>query len=420
MPPEDHEWQRLGRSLRTARARKAGATVCGRHYGFVAKRSYGTGSLFEKGGSWYGQWRVGGRLVKRKLGARREVGTRQGLTKAQAERELRRTMDEVRSVSTAERVSLDEAGERYLRHLEAVRARKRSTVQDYEIMLRRHLVPFFGDGALDRVTSDDVATYVQMKRRMGLARQTVVNQVNLLHGVCAYALRRGWVSVNPVVGVERPPPQNRDPDIRFLSVDELEALLRAVPDDSLGQMEGALYLTAAMTGLRQGELVALRWQDLDWSAGIVRVRRSFSRGELGTPKSRRSSRAVPLADRVAAELERHFQRSAFQADADLVFAHPQTGNPYDASRLRKRFKRAVATAGIRDVRFHDLRHTFGTRMAASGAPLRALMEWMGHRDLATTLVYADYAPDPARGASFAKAAFGDAHAREVRALSKTV
>ena len=394
--------------------------MCGRHYGAMAKRSYGTGSLFEKGGSWYGQWRVGGRLVKRKLGARREVGTRQGLTKAQAERELRRTMDEVRSVSTAERVSLDEAGGRYLRHLEAVRARKRSTVQDYEIMLRRHLVPFFGDGALDRVTSDDVATYVQMKRRMGLARQTVVNQVNLLHGVCAYALRRGWVSVNPVVGVERPPPQNRDPDIRFLSVDELEALLRAVPDDSLGQMEGALYLTAAMTGLRQGELVALRWQDLDWSAGIVRVRRSFSRGELGTPKSRRSSRAVPLADRVAAELERHFRRSAFQADADLVFAHPQTGNPYDASRLRKRFKRAVATAGIRDVRFHDLRHTFGTRMAASGAPLRALMEWMGHRDLATTLVYADYAPDPARGASFAKAAFGDAHAREVRARSKTV
>ena len=140
----------------------------------------------------------------------------------------------------------------------------------------------------------------------------------------------------------------------------------------------------------------------------MRVRRSFSRGEFGTPKSRRSSRAVPLADRVAAELERHFQRSAFQADTDLVFAHPQTGSPYDASRLRKRLKCAVAAAGIRDLRFHDLRHTFGTRMAASGAPLRALMEWMGHRDLATTLVYADYAPDPAQGASFVGVAFGGA------------
>jgi integrase len=144
--------------------------------------------------------------------------------------------------------------------------------------------------------------------------------------------------------------------------------LRSVPNDTLGRMEGALYLTAAMTGLRQGELVALRWQDLDWSAGVVRGRRSYTRGELGTPKSRRSSRAVPLAHRVAAELERHFQRSAFQADTDLVFAHPETGSPYDASRLRKRFKCAVSAAGIRDVRFHDLRHTFGTRMAASGRP----------------------------------------------------
>ena len=184
------------------------------------------------------------------------------------------------------------------------------------------------------------------KRREGLARQTVINQVNLLNGVCAYAVRLGWVSANPVVGVERPRPQHQDPDIRFLSIDELEALLRAVPDDSLGQMEGTLYLTAAMTGLRQGELVALRWQEVDWSAGVVRVRRSFSRGEFGTPKSRRSSRAVPLADRVAGELERHFQRSAFQADADLVFAHPQTGNPYDASRLRKRLGRATADLAL--------------------------------------------------------------------------
>jgi integrase len=387
----------------------------------MAKRSYGTGSLFEKGGNWYGQWRIGSRLVKRKLGPQREPGTRRGMTKAQAERELRRAMDEVRSAIPAERVTVEEAGRRYLRHLETVRERKRSTLQDYEIMLRRHLVPFFGIDALDRVTTDEVAAYVQAQRRAGLARQTVINQVNFLHGVCAYGVQRGWISANPVVGVERPRAGNRDPDIRFLSIEELEALLRAIPDDTLGRMDRALYLTAAMTGLRQGELVALRWQDVDWSAGVVRVRRSFSRGQLGTPKSRRSSRAVPLADRVAAELERLFQRSPFQGDADLVFANPQTGAPYDASRLRKRFKRAIVIAGIRDVRFHDLRHTFGTRMAASGAPLRALMEWMGHRDLATTLVYADYAPDPAQGASFAKVAFGDAAvARRSQTDSETV
>ena len=135
--------------------------------------------------------------------------------------------------------------------------------------------------------------------------------------------------------------------IRFLSPEELDALLRAVPtDDVLGATDHALYLTAAMTGLRQGELVALRWRDIDWAAGVVRVRRSYSRGEWGTPKSRRSSRAVPLADRVAAELDRHFSRSAYRTDDDLVFCHPQSGAPYDASRLRKRFYDSMARAGF--------------------------------------------------------------------------
>jgi integrase len=108
----------------------------------------------------------------------------------------------------------------------------------------------------------------------------------------------------------------------------------AVPNDRLGAMEKVLYSTAAMIGLRQGELVALRWRDVDRPARVIRVRQSFSRGRFGPPKSKRSSRAVPLADRVAGELENHFQRAAFQADSDLVFCHPDTGRPYDASRLR--------------------------------------------------------------------------------------
>jgi integrase len=126
-----------------------------------------------------------------------------------------------------------------------------------------------------------------------------------------------------------------------------------------------------MAGLRQGELLALRWQDVDWIAGVIRVRRSFTRGRFGTPKCRRSSRAVPLADRLAGGLERHFQRSAYQADDDLALCHPDTGHPYDASKMRKRFKATLRRAGLQPIRFHDLRHTFGTQMAAAGAPLRA-------------------------------------------------
>src|SRR5207302_7745181 len=97
--------------------------------------------------------------------------------------------------------------------------------------------------------------------------------------------------------------------------------------------------------------------------------------------------------------------SAWCRDEDLVFAHPHTGNPYDGSKILKRFKEAMAAAGLRDARFHDLRHTFGTRMAAAGAPLRFIQEWMGHRDYKTTSVYADYAPDPSQGAQYAARAF---------------
>src|SRR4029077_383219 len=98
---------------------------------------------------------------------------------------------------------------------------------------------------------------------------------------------------------------------------------------------------------------------------------------------------------LASELRCYWDTATYRGDADLVFAHPasrKAGTPLDGSKVLKRFKRALARAGVRDVRFHDLRHTFGTRMAAAGVPMRTLQEWMGHRDFKITLIYADYAP----------------------------
>ena len=89
-----------------------------------------------------------------------------------------------------------------------------------------------------------------------------------------------------------------------------------------------------------------------------------------------------------------------------MFCHPQTGGPYDASKSRVRFKAALKRAGLRELRFHDLRHTYGTLMAGAGTPLRTLQGWMGHRDYKTTEIYADFAPDPKQGAIWAERAFG--------------
>ncbi len=392
------------------------------------KRAYGSGSILQEGGSWYGKWRVGDRQVKRRLGPVRPVGTNEGLTRKHAEAELRRLMSEVKLLVPEQRVTFEQAAELYVQHVEHVLRRKPSTVQDYRIMVRRHLAPHFDAKAVEQIKPTDVESYIAAKFGEGLAVKTITNQLNFAHGVFQFALRRGWVTTNPVALTERPRSAPADPDIRFLAAEELEALLRAVAlEETLGPTDHALYTVAAMTGLRQGELVALRWRDVDWTAGVVRVRRNYSRGAWGTPKSRRSSRAVPIADRVAAELERHFQRSAYQADDDLVFCHPHTGNPYDASKLRERFYEAMSAAGMghrcgraAGITFHSLRHTFGTRMAAVGVPMRTLQEWMGHRDFTTTLIYADFAPDQSGGAAFVERAFGRRSGQAPRASTEAV
>ncbi len=341
----------------------------------------------------------------RVLGPVRTDGSVNGLSSAEAEAALRRAIlasQEVRRPTEA--VALEEAGRRYLANREAL-GLKTGTLSDYESYLRVHLIPFFGERPLNEIGLELIEDFVERKRAEGKALKSIRNYLGLLHAIFAHALRRGWCAGNPVAAVDKPREQRAN-DIRYLTAAELDALVGATPNNPLGQLERVLYLTAAMTGMRRGELLALRWQDVDWKAGVIRVRRTFTRGQFGTPKTRRSSRAVPIADRVRAELRHHCARSAFTDELDLVFSHPVSGSVLDPSKVRKRFQAAARRAELRPMRFHDLRHTFGTRMAAAGAPLRAIQEWLGHSDQRTTLIYADYAPDLTQGAMWAARAFG--------------
>jgi integrase len=302
-----------------------------------------------------------------------------------------------------DRVTIAEVGALLVEDRRA-QGRKRTTIEAYESMIRVHLSPFFAARTLDRIGRREIQALIAHMRKTGSSAKTTRTALGILRSVFEYARREGWVRANPCTLVDRPRSAEADPDIHFLEPEEIEALLRGVPDDDLGRVERRMYLAAAMTGMRQGELFALRWRDIDWLAQRVRIRRNFVRGEFGTPKSKRSSRSVPLADRLAGELDQLHQETAYRHDDDLVFAHPHTGKPIDRSRLLKRFKAALKRAEVRSVRFHDLRHTFGTRMAAQGVPMGALQEMMGHRDFKTTLIYADYAPS-AREAEWVEAAF---------------
>ena len=386
------------------------------------RRSPGTGSLFiarDSAGreTYYGKWRVGSEQIKRRIGLKRIPSTREGLTRTQAEAELRRMMSTLQQTSSlGGRITVAEGGALLLESITA-KGRKRATIQTYESHIRVHLAPFFGAKRLDRIGRREIQAFVRHMGRTGRSTKTTFNALAVLHGIFELARREEWVLVNPCSLVDKPRSAESDPDIHFLELEEVEALLRAVPADDMGRVERPMYLAAAMTGMRQGELLALRWRDIDWTARRVRVRRNFVRGEFGTPKSKRSSRSVPLADRLAGELDLLHQQTQWRGDEALVFANPHTGKPMDRSKLLKRFKAALRAAEVREVRFHDLRHTFGTRMAAQGIPMRALQEMMGHRDFKTTLIYADYTPS-AHEAEWVEAAFAPAAAHEAQSLTK--
>lgn len=131
-----------------------------------------------------------------------------------------------------------------------------------------------------------------------------------------------------------------------------------------------------------GELLALQWRDIDYAGEAIRVRRSYNvHGGVGTPKSGKV-RGVPMVPEVASALARLAGREFWIGPEDLVFAN-ELGTYQDASAIRIRY-RALARAGLRQLRFHDLRHTFGT-LAVRRAEVPAVQAWMGHSDIQTTM-----------------------------------
>jgi integrase len=390
-----------------------------------AARGHGTGHIHVKHGAYYGRWRTSdGRLLNRRLGPVRDVGTSDGLTRAEAERVFRREQDreerQPRPATVAARVTVDQATDDLRRRL-AIQGSRKSYLEGCHSMQRVHITPRLGDRPIAKITTTDIEDAGAAMLADGLKPKTVRNLLTFLHQVFEHAIDRGWTRDNPVRKASRPRRKRAgdiQPDLQFLTLTELEAVLRAIPNevvhrrpastrrgrsgpapppppDVLGPVLRVVILTAAMTGLRQSELLGLRWRDVDWAAQRIRVRNTWVRGEHSTEgKSDLSTRrSVPMADRLLAALDDWSKATVYNGDENLVFAHPQTGNPLDGSKVTKRFQAACHDAGVRPIRFHDLRHTFATQLAASGkVSLRTLQEFLGHADAKTTQIYAHYAP----------------------------
>jgi|GEM_PF-6780917 len=255
----------------------------------LSRRAHGTGTLYAREQAsgqevWYGRWYLGGRRVNRRLGPKRRRGSGHGLNRTQAEAELRRLMVRERPPARGSAMPFASVVELMLCDLEALE-RKPTTLDNYRAILRAHLLPRFGELPINRVRKRDIEEFMAALSKAGLAARTRSGIFKLLSQVFAFAERHGWCQENPCRLV-RPPRLRESSEIRFLN-----------------------HSTAAMTGMRQGELVALRWRDVDSGAKRIRVRRTYTRGHWSTPKSRSGERSVPLSSKVEAELRAHLGRS---------------------------------------------------------------------------------------------------------------
>jgi integrase len=349
----------------------------------------------KRGAVWYAKYRLpDGRQAQKKIGpAWSERGRPPAgyYTKRLAEEWLRDTLDKARrgtlpgAVRTGAR--FEDAAAEWLRYVEHDRDVKPSTLRHYRSTVAAHLLPAFAGQRIEDITAAQIEGW-----RAGLAgangkpisNRTRNSALSTLQGVLERSRKVFGLPHNPAADVE--PLRERYDATRFsfYSPEQVHALVRAAADEQ----DGAIYLTAAFTGLRRGELVALCWQDVDFEREAIRVRGSYAAGELTTPKSGKG-RAVPMVPQVAETLAKLSQREHWTGDEDLVFPG-LVGGYLDGSALRRRFLEAQHRAGLPTLRFHDLRHTFGTLAARSAESLIELKEWMGHAEVRTTQRYTHY------------------------------
>jgi len=287
-----------------------------------------------------------------------------------------------------------------------------STLRRYREVVDHHLIPALGNVMLDKLTARQVQRFLTSLKAQ-VAPATIVK----IHGVLRVALsdaeRMDLVPRN-VAKAAKPPSLPRS-ERRALTHDEARALLSAIAGDRLEP----LFVTLLATGLRRGEVLGLRWSDIDQDGEVLHVRQTLQRvgGRLSfvPPKTHRSARALPLSKLAMQALKKQRARQAeerLQAgeawhDLGLAFASV-IGTPMEPRNVNRRFEQLRSRAGLSWLRLHDLRHAFATFLLDDGVELRTVMELLGHSTIRLTAdTYGHVLPARAReAASVIDKAFG--------------
>jgi integrase len=281
-----------------------------------------------------------------------------------------------------------------------------TTFERYEQITRKHIAPEVGRVKLKALTPAHVRGLYKAKLKSGLSPRTVQYIHVTLHKALKQAEQDGLVPRNATRAVK--PPQIRREEMRPLTPEQVGVLFGAVRGDRLE----ALYVLAVTTGLRQGELLGLKWEDVNLDVGTLQVRRTLTTAKGGpvltSPKTQGSRRSVKLSRTASEALGSHLERQLGEIDAagplwrenGLIFAS-EVGEPLNRRYITThRFKPLLKHAGLPQIRFHDLRHTCATLLLSKNVNPKVVSEMLGHATIAITLdTYSHVLPDMQDGAA---------------------
>ena len=264
------------------------------------------------------------------------------------------------------------------------------TYKGYEVHVRLHLKPTLGRLALDRLEPAHIQRLLNEKVKSGLSPKSVRYIRGTLRTALNHAVRWGYISRNPASVIDGP--RVEPYEAKAFSVEESRKFLDAIKGDRLE----ALYSVALTMGLRQGEALGLRWQDVDLELGTLQISKQLQRigGEfqLVEPKTKRSRRILALPAVAVRHLREHSDRQETERarggvnwnDWGLVFTTTE-GRPIDGTVVSHQFHRILDRAGLPQRRFHDLRHSCATLLEAQKVSARVAMEILGHSQISVTM-----------------------------------
>lgn len=347
----------------------------------MARRRYQKGSLRKRGRRspvWELQWRQDYINADGSIGRRLEtriIGPVAAMTKRQAQKaaeEILRPLN-LGKLRPESALTLREFVDRYFIP-NALPTLKISTQKRYRQILNIHLLPAFGATRLMDLPTVAVQRFVLDKMAAGQSWESVNHFRNLLSKTYTTAKRWGlFAGENPASGIQLPE-KHAVRERHALTLEQIRPLLAALTEPAR-----TMVCLGILTGLRVGEILALRWEDVDFLAGEIRVERNFYRGMVGTPKTPHSRRTVPMPQILASAL------SALRRDGvGLVFTTGRGTPLNDSNLLHRHLKPAGRRLGIPWLNWHTLRRTHATLYQKAGGSLREAQAQLGHSRMATT------------------------------------